>query len=129
MNHRFKSRLLGILGGLIVLATLAPLLRADGFIVPNPRHGEIIPPLTVKYHHVTVEIVNQVAKTSVDQVFVNNFDRDMIDFDARTSNPVPGTTPALILANRGDNLTPGSAAARSAVRCNRLLGVRAPLVP
>jgi Ca-activated chloride channel family protein len=77
VSHRVKSRFLGILGGLIALATLAPLVRADGFIVPNPRHGEIIPPLTVKYHHVTVEIVNQVAKTSVDQVFINNFDRDI----------------------------------------------------
>ncbi|MGZ7046086.1 MAG: VIT domain-containing protein, partial [Candidatus Aminicenantales bacterium] len=77
MSHRVKSRFLGILGCLIALATLAPRLRADGFIVPNPRHGEIIPPLTVKYHHVTVEIVNQVAKTSVDQVFINNFDRDI----------------------------------------------------
>jgi Ca-activated chloride channel family protein len=77
VSHKVMSRFLAILGGLIVLATLAPLLRADGFIVPNPRHGEIIPPLTVRYHHVTVEIVNQVAKTSVDQVFVNNFDRDI----------------------------------------------------
>jgi Ca-activated chloride channel family protein len=67
---------LGLLGFMIVLAA-APGLRADGFIIPNPRHGEAIPPLTVKYHHVTVEIVNQVAKTSVDQVFVNNFGRDI----------------------------------------------------
>jgi len=77
VSHRFKSRFLGILGCLIALAALAPRLRADGFIVPNPRRGENIPPLTVKYHHVTVEIVNQVAKTSVDQVFINNFDRDI----------------------------------------------------
>ena len=77
MNHRFKSRFMGVLGSLVVLAAVAPGLRADGFIIPNPRHGENIPPLSVKYHHVTVEIVNQVAKTSVDQVFINNFDRDI----------------------------------------------------
>ena len=53
-------------------------LRADGFIVPHPpRPGDAVPPLTVKYHHVTIEIANQVAKTSVDQVFLNNFDRDI----------------------------------------------------
>jgi Ca-activated chloride channel family protein len=53
-------------------------LRADGFIIPHPpRPGDAVPPLTVKYHHVTVEIANQVAKTSVDQVFLNNFARDI----------------------------------------------------
>lgn len=53
-------------------------LGADGFIVPHPpRPGDAVPPLTVKYHHVTIEIANQVAKTSVDQVFLNNFDRDI----------------------------------------------------
>lgn len=77
MSHRVRSRLLETLSCLTVLAALAPALRADGFIIPNPRHGEAIPPLTVKYHHVTVEIVNQVAKTSVDQVFINNFNRDI----------------------------------------------------
>jgi Ca-activated chloride channel family protein len=77
VNQRFKSRFLGLLGCVFVLAVAAPGLRADGFIVPNPRPGEVIPPLTVKDHRVTVAIVNQVAKTSVDQVFVNNFDRDI----------------------------------------------------
>lgn len=77
MRHIGKSRFLGLLGFLTILAALGPQLRADGFIIPNPRRGEQIPPLTVRSHHVTVEIVNQVAKTSVDQVFVNNFDRDI----------------------------------------------------
>jgi Ca-activated chloride channel family protein len=77
MRHKVKSRFLGVLGCLTILAALGPQLRADGFIIPNPRHGEHIPPLTVKSHHVTVEIVKQVAKTSVDQVFINNFDRDI----------------------------------------------------
>ena len=77
MSHVVKSRFLGVLGCLTILAALGPQLRADGFIIPNPRRGEHIPPLTVRSHHVTVEIVNQVAKTSVDQVFINNFDRDI----------------------------------------------------
>jgi Ca-activated chloride channel family protein len=68
---------IGLLGGLILLGAVAPRLGADGFIVPNPRPGESIPPLTVKSHRVTVEIIDQVARTSVDQVFVNNFDRDI----------------------------------------------------
>ncbi len=52
-------------------------LFADGFIIPRPRPGEKIPPLTVKYHRVKVEIINQVAKTSIDQVFINNHPRDI----------------------------------------------------
>ncbi len=52
-------------------------LFADGFIIPKPRPGERIPPLTVKYHRVSVEILNQVAKTSIDQVFINNHSRDI----------------------------------------------------
>ena len=52
-------------------------LYADGFIVPRHRPGERIPPLTVKYHRVSVEIINQVAKTSIDQVFINNHPRDI----------------------------------------------------
>lgn len=77
MCYPVKARWLGFLGCLTVLALSAPALRADGFIIPNPRHREVIPALSVKYHHVSVEIINQVAKTSVDQVFVNNFDRDI----------------------------------------------------
>lgn len=65
------------LGVLAALLAAAPGLRADGFIIPSPRPGQDIPPLSVKYHHVTVEIVDQVAKTSIDQVFVNHFGRDI----------------------------------------------------
>ena len=64
-------------GALAVLLAAAPALRADGFIIPSPRPGQDIPPLSVKYHRVKVEIVNQVARTSVDQVFVNHFGRDI----------------------------------------------------
>ncbi len=52
-------------------------LRADGFIIPRPHPGETIPPLTVKYHRVSVHISDQVAKTAIDQVFINNFGRDI----------------------------------------------------
>lgn len=52
-------------------------LFSDGFIVPIPRPGERIPPLTVKYHRVSVEIASQVAKTSIDQVFLNTHSRDI----------------------------------------------------
>jgi Ca-activated chloride channel family protein len=53
------------------------ILFADGFVIPNPRPGEDIPPLTVKYHRVIVDIVDQMAITSIDQVFVNNHNRDI----------------------------------------------------
>ena len=70
-----------VLSVAILAASLAYLgvgpLRADGFIVPRPRPGEVIPPLTVKYHRVKVTITDQVAKTFVDQVFINNFGRDI----------------------------------------------------
>jgi Ca-activated chloride channel family protein len=77
MSRRGKIMSLATLAGLAFLLTAAPALRADGFIIPNPRPGQDIPPLSVKYHHVKVEIVNQVAKTSVDQVFINHFGRDI----------------------------------------------------
>lgn len=57
--------------------SLAMMLFGDGFIIPKPRPGEEIPPLTVKYHRVNVEIINQVAKTSIDQVFINDYPRDI----------------------------------------------------
>ena len=77
MSQGRSVKTLAALAGLAVLLAAAPGLRADGFIIPNPRPGQDIPPLSVKYHHVKVEIVNQVARTSVDQVFVNHFDRDI----------------------------------------------------
>lgn len=62
---------------ILFLFGFAPQILADGFIIPHPRPGEVIPPLTVKYHRVEVEIRDQVAKTSIDQVFLNNHDRDI----------------------------------------------------
>ncbi len=62
---------------LVLLALLfipaAPAL-ADGIIIPEPppdRPIVDVPYLTIKYHHVTVTIEDQVATTHVDQVFVN----------------------------------------------------------
>jgi len=62
------------------------LLHADGLIIidaPIP-HGVAVRPgvpkpeaLPVKYHHVKVEITNQVATTHIDQVFLNPHDRDL----------------------------------------------------
>ncbi|TFG57808.1 MAG: VWA domain-containing protein [Candidatus Aminicenantes bacterium] len=77
MSQGRSVKTLAALAGLAVLLAAAPGLRADGFIIPNSRPGQNIPPLSVKYHRVKVEIVNQVARTSVDQVFVNHFGRDI----------------------------------------------------
>jgi Ca-activated chloride channel family protein len=77
MSQTAHRKGFAVLVALAALAAAAPALRADGFIVPNPQPGQTIPPLSVKYHHVKVEIVNQVVKTSVDQVFINHFDRDI----------------------------------------------------
>ncbi len=64
---------------LILVLFLSPIALADGFIIPRPPHPhEPFPPnLSIKYHHVEVKIDNQVAQTAVDQVFINNFHRDI----------------------------------------------------
>lgn len=64
-------------GVFLFFVALASPLAADGIIIPRPRPGEHVAPLTVKYHRVSVEIRDQVARTSIDQVFVNNHDRDI----------------------------------------------------
>lgn len=57
---------------------LASALFADGFIMipprPEPRLPRVLPtpfPLSVKYHRVNVDIKGSLARTSVDQEFVN----------------------------------------------------------
>lgn len=57
----------------------AGLARADGFIIPRPIPPdlEMPPSLSVRYHHVDVDITDQVAVTTVDQVFVNHHRRDI----------------------------------------------------
>ncbi len=77
MNIRKGSRIWAVIVLLAAFGAAPAALRADGFIIPRPGPREVIPPLTVKYHRVAVEITDQAARTSVDQVFVNNFDRDI----------------------------------------------------
>lgn len=77
MNRQGSLKSLIVLAGLVLAAAAVPSLRADGFIIPDRRPGERVPPLSVKYHRVKVEISGQVARTSVDQVFVNPSDRDI----------------------------------------------------
>ena len=74
-NNHFKTFI--VIFFIVLFNFLTADLFADGFIIPKPRPGERIPPLTVKYHRVNVEIINQVAKTSIDQVFFNNHHRDI----------------------------------------------------
>lgn len=78
MSQGRSSKPVILLAALAALALAAPaVLRADGFIIPDHRPGEPVRALSVKYHHVKVEIVDQVARTSVDQVFVNQAGRDI----------------------------------------------------
>ncbi len=62
---------------LILLAGVAAF--GDGMLIPGPP-THIIPDepyFTVKYHHVEVEIEDQVCTTYVDQVFINESRREM----------------------------------------------------
>ncbi len=62
---------------IIAACTLSTSIYASGFIVPSPRTGEEIPPLTVKSIHVNAEIIDQVAKTTIDEVFLNHHPREI----------------------------------------------------
>ncbi len=60
-----------------LLSLIAPSARADGLIIVDPPINPppdqvILPYLPVKYHHVTVDIQDQVAQVNVDQAFVND---------------------------------------------------------
>lgn len=69
---------------LAVVLTLSPTMSAsaDGIIIPEPPicqpgpcpHPVPITQLAIEYHHVEIEIVDQVATTRVDQVFRNDND-------------------------------------------------------
>ncbi len=63
---------------LLILSIVSPAI-SDGFILPMPPEpGHPFPPsLSIKYHHVDIAINDQVARTEVDQVFKNNFHRDL----------------------------------------------------
>ncbi|MBN1371164.1 MAG: VWA domain-containing protein [Anaerolineaceae bacterium] len=86
MNAR---RLLALAFVILFLALPLKTVHADGIIIPPPCPLEGCPPppcfvapcppipprpmtqLVIRYHHVTVDIVDQVATTRVDQVFYN----------------------------------------------------------
>jgi Ca-activated chloride channel homolog len=62
----------------IIVMLISQTVYADGFIIPiRPPNVERVPLLSLKYHRVTVEIEDQVALTKVDQVFVNEFHREL----------------------------------------------------
>lgn len=72
-----KKIVFSLLAAVFLLSLFVLPVQADGIIVPEPCQGVDCQPvlpmeqLTVKYHHVTVTIDNQVAVTHVDQVFFN----------------------------------------------------------
>jgi Ca-activated chloride channel family protein len=72
-----RSKVTGIsLALAVILAALTA--HGDGLIIPVPSPGRpLLPPLSIKYHHVTIHIHNQVARTEVDQVFKNNSGTDL----------------------------------------------------
>ncbi len=77
MKNKIKLRVFWTAIFILFFSLLQTKLFADGFIIPVIKPGEKIPALTVKYHRVKIDILNQVAKTSIDQVFINNHPRDI----------------------------------------------------
>ena len=73
MKRRFPT---AILLAVLLLTTFVGTVSADGIIIPEPPPDEYIWPspmeqLVIRYHHVDVEIRDQIAVTRVDQVFYN----------------------------------------------------------
>jgi len=76
-----KRNALALLVTMIIAVTIATVpVAADGIIIPQPPICDPWPcppqpfpvaQLEIRYHHVTVEIIDQVATTHVDQVFYN----------------------------------------------------------
>ncbi len=75
--RRLANVVLVIATALCVMLSIARPALADGIIIIDPPPPEVNPYLTVKYHHVTVTIEDQVAVTHVDQVFVNESRRQV----------------------------------------------------
>ena len=67
-----------LLLSLVLLIAIAGTALTDGFIIvpPAPSRKPFIP-LSIKYHHVDINITDQVAVTKVDQVFTNENNRDL----------------------------------------------------
>jgi Ca-activated chloride channel family protein len=63
----------------LILILLSGQALGDGFIIPRPipPYEPIPPMLSIKYHHVDIKIKDQVAETFVDQVFKNNYHREL----------------------------------------------------
>ncbi len=68
-----------VLLAVTLILTIAAVAGADGMLIPGPpdRPMPEVPNFTVKYHHVTVEIEDQVSTTHIDQVFINEADREV----------------------------------------------------
>ena len=76
--NQLKKLILSLLVFSLLTISFSRATRADGFIIvtpPNPAISSF--PLEVKYHHVTVQISDQTATTSIDQEFFNPTDRRM----------------------------------------------------
>ena len=71
------KRILGL--SMVLVLSLSGIALADGFIIPMPPRpdGPFPPNLSIKYHHVDIKIDNQIAQTAVDQIFINNYHRDI----------------------------------------------------
>jgi Ca-activated chloride channel family protein len=65
--------------GFFILLWIFPIVvNADGIIIPDPIPDIIpYPELAIRYHHVSVNIDNQYASTEIDQVFENEYSRDL----------------------------------------------------
>jgi len=62
----------------VVLAVVLCSTVPAQMLVPRTAVDQTdLPPLQVKYQHVTVDVDDQVARTSIEQVFVNNTERDL----------------------------------------------------
>ncbi len=74
MKHRWVGALFLVF---VLFAGIYSPVKADGIIIPEPLPcpgGDCPLPmqqLTIRYHHVTVTIEDQIATTHIDQVFVN----------------------------------------------------------
>ncbi len=61
-----------------VLSLVGAAAFGDGILLPGPPHAirPDVPYFTIKYHHVKMEVTDQVCTTAVDQVFVNESGRE-----------------------------------------------------
>ena len=70
-------RRLVLCGAVLLIAATG--VFADGILIPGPpeRPEPEAPYFTIEYHHVDVEIRDQVATTKIDQVFINESNREL----------------------------------------------------